>query len=251
MGCRCPFRMYARLPRSVGFPASVISDSFVKERCTIGGSSVRAVESLVVPVELGRCFGRLAQIVGIGACVATFGACSPTPFELGDADRVTDGAPVERAFDLDDVEVSWYAERHGITEERSLEIANWMTEARVILEDLPDLAGNYARMVVRHGGDDDAGDLPVGDVAVEIMMKDVNDPRFQQMLEEVQDIPVGDQVPLITVVEVPKSLVELEAEAAAELARHEPGSIEISFDYLRGELVIEPAPEPDPNANWN
>jgi hypothetical protein len=218
-----------------------------RTQITIALSALVLLGSGTVPTPAAEAFANVSTSNGAVADLAG----DPSGGVVLAADRATDGAPVEHAFDLDDVEVTWYAERHGITKERSLEIANWMTEARVILEDLHNLEGNYARMVVRHGGDDGAGELPVGDVAVEIMMKDVDDPLFQQMLEDVRKVPVGDEVPLITVVEVPKSLVELEAEAAAEMARHEPGSIKISFDYLRGELIIEPAPEPDPNANWN
>lgn len=150
-----------------------------------------------------------------------------------------DDAPIETDFDLNDAEISWYAERHGISLERSLEIANWMTQVGPVIEGLDEeLEGNYAQVRVVHGGAKGDPAMAPGEVRVELRMVDLNDPAIEPVVKAISTVNNQTEGVDLSLRAVPKSLKTLQEEAAEARLSHPDHRID--FDFDRGTLVFNP-----------
>ncbi len=159
-------------------------------------------------------------------------------------------APVETSFDANDAEVLFYANKHDVPLARAVEIANWLEDAAPLLTALPELTATYADARLVHGGSDAAPELAVGEVRVEVKAKDPSDPDLRSLAESIESLRVGQFAADVVVHQVPRSLAELNSLAAAELARVDPDSVAVEYDFDRGKVILVPVPEPEPNTIW-
>lgn len=161
-----------------------------------------------------------------------------------------EGAPVETRFEANDAEVLYWVRRYGTDTERAIDIANWLADAAPLLTALPEQIDTYANARLIHGGSDVAGELPVGEIRVEIKAKHPTDMRLQGLVESLRTLRVGDFVAEVTVDRVPLTLAELDELAAAERARLAPALVDIEYDFDRGELIIRPPAEAEAGSHF-
>lgn len=140
--------------------------------------------------------------------------------------------------------------KHGVQLVRAVEIANWLEDAAPLLTALPELEQTYSDGRLLHGGSQAAPELPVGDVLVEIRVKDPLDAELRNLVESIESLRVGTFEADVVVYQVPRSLAELDAIAADLLARISPDTMAVEYDLDRGEVSLTPAPAPDPDAMW-
>ncbi|MGH7482066.1 MAG: hypothetical protein ACRELV_07915 [Longimicrobiales bacterium] len=159
-------------------------------------------------------------------------------------------APIETTFEANDAEVIFYANKHGVPIHRAIEIANWMEEVAPLLTELPELTDTFADMRIVHGGTDATPALPVGDLRIDISAKDPSDPHLRGIVAEIEELKAGSSEVEVTVVQVPRSLAELDELASAELAAQSPKSVEIDYDIANGTLIVGPVPEPEADSTW-
>ena len=163
----------------------------------------------------------------------------------GPPELPTDDAPYETEFDLNDAEVTWYASRHGISVERSLEIANWMTEVGPAIEDLAQTMPEvYAEVRVVHGGERGDRSMEPGDVRVDLRVTDRTHQKVEELIAELDSLHEAAGRISTDVIEVPKTLAELEAEVAE--FRLQDKTTRIEFDFDSGTLVEDTRNRPDP-----
>lgn len=158
-------------------------------------------------------------------------------------------ASVEVRLDERDAEVLFYANKHDVTLDRAIEIANWLEAAAPHLTDLPEIAEIYADARLVHGGSSAARDLPAGEIRVEVKVTDPGDPRLRSLIESIESTRFGTFIPSVVVEEVPRSLLELDALATQMLAGMSRESVVVEYNFERGEVTLTPAP-PDTGSMW-
>lgn len=152
----------------------------------------------------------------------------------------SEDAPVESEFDEKDAEVLFYAHRNQVPIPRAVEIANWMEDAAPFLTALPTLADIYGDARLVHGGSANAPDLQAGEILIEVRVTDPSDTRLMQMLGEIQRLSAGPGGIDILVKDIPRTLAELDAMAAASLSTtSDPSSMEVVYDFDKGEAALQ------------
>jgi hypothetical protein len=159
-------------------------------------------------------------------------------------------APIETSLDANDAEVRFYGNKHGVGIDRAIDIANWLEDAAPFLTALPELTDIYADARLLHGRSAAAPDLPLGEIQVEIKVTDPSDPDLRGLVESIAALRVGEFAAQVAVYRVPRSLAELNILASEQMTGLEPGSVEIVYDFDRGEVILRPAPPLDSDSMW-
>lgn len=161
-----------------------------------------------------------------------------------------DQSPVETQFEPNDAEVNFLANRHGVPIDRATDIANWLAHAAQPLTALPELTAIYTDARLVHGGSDAAPDLPIGEIRVEIRVTDPWDLDLRNLIAAIEGLRVGEFAAQVVVYRVPRSLAELNLLASEQMTGLEPGSVEVLYDFDRGEVTLTPAPPLDRDSIW-
>ncbi|HEX2765320.1 MAG TPA: hypothetical protein VHR55_01570 [Candidatus Limnocylindria bacterium] len=153
----------------------------------------------------------------------------------------SEDAPVETEFDANDAEVQFYANRHGVSLWRAVEVSNWLEDVAPLVTDLPTLSDVFADVRIVHGGSTKGSDLAVGDVRIEVSVTDPMDADFVTVRHQMESLRAGSRHVEVVVHEVPRTLAELDELATLALAREpDGGSFEVDYLISTGEVALRP-----------
>jgi hypothetical protein len=192
----------------------------------------------------------LLPVLVISVLTASAVSADPNATEQASTLRkLTASAPAETTFDEHDAESRFYADKHGVTAERAAEYANWQEAAQGWLTELPELTDIYADGRLLHGGSDAAPDLPVGEVVVQILVTDPNDPRLLEIVRALEGIRSGSFAADVNVAQVPLTLAELDQLVVEAAETWDGGDYDVVYDFHAGTVELVPF-EGDVVATW-
>lgn len=192
----------------------------------------------------------LLSVVGVSLLTAPVVSADPTATQPASTlRRLPASAPTETTFDEHDEEARFYADKHGVSPERAVEYANWQEAAQGWLTELPELTDIYADGRLLHGGSEAAPDLPVGEVVVQILVTDPNDPRLLEIVQALEDIRSGSFTADVQVAQVPLTLVELDELVLEAAETWEGGDYDVVYDFHAGTVELVPF-EGDTDGGW-